>query len=66
MMYYSYKVDSLDHVRLTVGYWAFEVGPGEPFIQGQLPYIEKAVNWSKKHGLDLHIVLYGAPGSQNG
>ncbi|KAF8808111.1 glycoside hydrolase family 5 protein [Phlegmacium glaucopus] len=56
----------LNHVRLPIGYWAFEVSGGEPFVQGQLPYLIKAVNWAKANGLKLLIDLYGAPGSQNG
>ncbi|THH06679.1 hypothetical protein EW145_g3919 [Phellinidium pouzarii] len=56
----------LNHVRLPIGYWAFEVGPGEPYIQGQLPYIKKAITWAGKYGLKVIIDLSGAPGSQNG
>lgn len=56
----------LNHVRLPIGYWAFEVGPGEPYIQGQLPYLQKAVTWAGKHGLKVIVDLHGAPGSQNG
>ncbi|KAJ7109901.1 glycoside hydrolase family 5 protein [Mycena epipterygia] len=56
----------LNHVRLPIGYWAFEVGPGEPYIQGQLPYLTKAITWATNHGLKLIIDLHGAPGSQNG
>ncbi|KAI5120782.1 hypothetical protein M0805_002409 [Coniferiporia weirii] len=56
----------LNHVRLPVGYWAFEVGPGEPFIQGQLPFLQKAVTWAGNYGLKVIIDLHGAPGSQNG
>ncbi|KAL0951612.1 hypothetical protein HGRIS_008292 [Hohenbuehelia grisea] len=56
----------LNHVRLPIGYWAFEVGPGEPFIQGQLPYLSKAVTWARNHNLKLIVDLHGAPGSQNG
>lgn len=56
----------MDHVRIPIGYWAFEVGPGEPFIQGQLPYLKKAIGWAEKYGLHLIVVLYGAPGSENG
>ena len=57
---------SLNHVRLPIGYWAWEVGPGEPYIQGQLPYLRKAVTWAGAHGLKLVIDLHGVPGSQNG
>nr|GAT57439.1 glycoside hydrolase family 5 protein [Mycena chlorophos] len=56
----------LNHVRLPIGYWAFEVGPGEPYITGQLPYLQKAITWAGNHGLKLIIDLHGAPGSQNG
>ncbi|EGN93094.1 glycoside hydrolase family 5 protein [Serpula lacrymans var. lacrymans S7.3] len=56
----------LNHVRLPIGYWAFEVGPGEPYIQGQLPYLQKAVTWAGNYGLKVIVDLHGAPGSQNG
>ncbi|KIM70272.1 glycoside hydrolase family 5 protein [Scleroderma citrinum Foug A] len=56
----------LNHVRLPIGYWAFDVGPGEPYIQGQQAYLQKAVQWAGQYGLKLIIDLHGAPGSQNG
>ncbi|KAE9390725.1 glycoside hydrolase family 5 protein [Gymnopus androsaceus JB14] len=56
----------LNHVRLPIGYWAFDVSAGEPYIQGQLPYLEKAVTWAGNHGLKVIVDLHGAPGSQNG
>ncbi|KAF8445642.1 glycoside hydrolase family 5 protein [Boletus edulis BED1] len=56
----------LNHVRIPIGYWAFEVGPGEPYIQGQLPYLTQAVQWAQNHGLKVIVDLHGAPGSQNG
>lgn len=56
----------LNHVRLPVGYWAYDVGGGEPYIQGQAPYVERAVGWARNHGLKILIDLHGAPGSQNG
>ena len=39
---------------------------GEPYIDGQLPYLDKAVSWAASYGLKLIIDLHGAPGSQNG
>jgi aryl-phospho-beta-D-glucosidase BglC (GH1 family) len=57
---------SLNHVRVPIGYWAWEVGPSEPYIQGQLPYLRKAVDWARAHGLKLVLDLHGVPGSQNG
>ncbi|EPQ60446.1 glycoside hydrolase [Gloeophyllum trabeum ATCC 11539] len=56
----------LNHVRVPIGYWAFEVGPGEPYIQGQLPYLQRAATWAGNHGLKMIVDLHGAPGSQNG
>ncbi|KAF7799222.1 hypothetical protein EIP86_010454 [Pleurotus ostreatoroseus] len=56
----------LNHVRIPIGYWAFEVGPGEPYISGQLPYLQQAVTWAGNHGLKVIVDLHGAPGSQNG
>ncbi|KAJ3508609.1 hypothetical protein NLJ89_g5656 [Agrocybe chaxingu] len=56
----------LNHVRIPIGYWAFDVSGGEPFVQGQLPYLTKAIGWAGKHGLKVIVDLHGAPGSQNG
>ncbi|KAJ7361425.1 glycoside hydrolase family 5 protein [Mycena albidolilacea] len=56
----------LNHVRLPIGYWAWDVSGGEPYIQGQLAYLTKAVTWAGNHGLKLIVDLHGAPGSQNG
>lgn len=50
---------SLNHVRLPIGYWAWDVSNGEPYIQGQIPYLEKAVGWAEKHGLKLIVDLHG-------
>ena len=57
---------SLTHVRIPIGYWAFEVGPGEPYISGQLPYLQNAIGWAAIHNLKVIVDLHGAPGSQNG
>ncbi|KAI0036399.1 exo-beta-1,3-glucanase [Vararia minispora EC-137] len=56
----------LNHVRLPIGFWAWDVSGGEPYIQGQLPYLRKAVNWARKYSIKIIIDLHGAPGSQNG
>jgi glucan 1,3-beta-glucosidase len=49
-----------------IGFWAFDVSGGEPYVQGQLPYLQKAVGWATSHGLMVIVDLHGAPGSQNG
>ncbi|KAI0253216.1 exo-1-3-beta-glucanase [Lactifluus subvellereus] len=56
----------LNHVRIPIGYWAFDVGAGEPYLQGQLPYLRKAIYWAAEYNLKVIIDLHGAPGSQNG
>ena len=49
----------LNHVRVPIGYWAFDVSGGEPFIQGQLPYLDNAVKWAQSNQLKLIIDLHG-------
>lgn len=39
---------------------------GEPYIQGQLQYLDMAVGWAGEYGLKVIVDLHGAPGSQNG
>ncbi|KAG6910487.1 hypothetical protein DXG01_009906 [Tephrocybe rancida] len=56
----------LNHVRIPIGYWAYDVSGGEPYIQGQLPYLAKAVSWAGKYGIKVIVDLHGVPGSQNG
>ncbi|KAH9973194.1 glycoside hydrolase family 5 protein [Lactifluus volemus] len=56
----------LNHVRVPIGYWAWDVQEGEPYIQGQLPYLRNAVGWAARYGLKVVIDLHGVPGSQNG
>jgi aryl-phospho-beta-D-glucosidase BglC (GH1 family) len=53
-------------VRIPIGYWAYEVGPGEPFISGQLDYLRKAVTWAGQCNIKVIVDLHGVPGSQNG
>jgi len=50
---------SLNHVRLPVGYWALD-NKGDPYIQGQMPYLEKALCWAKKYHLKVIIDLHGS------
>lgn len=56
----------LNHVRIPIGYWAVAPIDGEPFVQGQLPYLDKAIGWARTAGLKVMLDLHGAPGSQNG
>ncbi|KAJ1855267.1 hypothetical protein GGH12_003700 [Coemansia sp. RSA 1822] len=56
----------LNHVRIPIGHWAFAPDPNEPYVQGQIPYLERIIRWIGKHGLNAVIDLHGVPGSQNG
>ncbi|CAG8658820.1 12617_t:CDS:2, partial [Ambispora leptoticha] len=56
----------LNHLRIPVGYWAFEKKSTEPFIMDSFNYLLKAVRWAKKYGMRVIVDLHGAPGSQNG
>lgn len=54
-------------VRIPIGYWAFNKLNTDPYISGlQEIYLDKAIDWSRKHGLKVWIDLHGAAGSQNG
>lgn len=55
-----------NHVRIPVGYWAFQTLDGDPYVQGQLEYLDQALEWVSKHGLHAWVDIHGAPGSQNG
>ena len=56
----------LNTVRIPIGYWAFLLKDGDPYVQGQLPYVDRVLGWCRKHGLKAWVDLHGAPGSQNG
>ncbi|CAG8569297.1 5411_t:CDS:2, partial [Scutellospora calospora] len=56
----------LNHLRIPVGYWAFDKIPNEPFVTDSFKYLLKAVRWAKKYGLNVIVDLHAAPGSQNG
>lgn len=56
----------LNLVRIPVGYWAFAQLDDDPYVQGQEPFIDKAIQWAKSQGLKVWFDLHGVPGSQNG
>ncbi|KAL8922669.1 MAG: hypothetical protein Q9208_004982 [Pyrenodesmia sp. 3 TL-2023] len=56
----------LNHVRIPIGYWALAPVDGDPYVQGQLDFLDKAIDWARGAGLKVMIDLHGAPGSQNG
>ncbi|KAI8058585.1 glycoside hydrolase superfamily [Syncephalis plumigaleata] len=56
----------INHVRIPIGYWAVNTLREEPWVQGHIPYLFKAVNWASTYNMKVMIDLHGAPGSQNG
>ncbi|GKZ80556.1 exo-1,3-beta-glucanase [Aspergillus niger] len=56
----------LNHVRIPIGYWAVAPIDGEPYVSGQIDYLDQAVTWARAAGLKVLVDLHGAPGSQNG
>lgn len=56
----------LNTVRIPIGYWAFKLNKGDPYVQGQVAYLDRAIGWARKYGLKVWIDIHGAPGSQNG
>lgn len=64
--FHTIKSYGLNHVRIPIGYWAFDISAGEPYVQGQFEYLKKGVEWARRAGLKVMIDLHGAPGSQNG
>lgn len=56
----------LNHVRIPIGYWALAPIAGDPYVQGQLSYLDLAVGWARTAGIKVLLDLHGAPGSQNG
>lgn len=49
----------LNHVRIPLGYWAVNPMPGDPYVQGQLDVLDKAVQWADTYGLKVMIDLHG-------
>ncbi|KAJ2255220.1 hypothetical protein GGI13_001727 [Coemansia sp. RSA 455] len=56
----------LNYLRIPIGYWAFTVKDDEPYVQGQIPYLKKVLDWMRKYNLYAVLDLHGVPGSQNG
>lgn len=56
----------LNHVRIPIGYWAVAPLAGDPYVQGQLVVLDKAIGWARAAGVKVMLDLHGAPGSQNG
>lgn len=49
----------LNHVRIPIGYWAISPLDGDPYVQGQLPILDKAITWARSAGLKVLLDLHG-------
>ena len=49
----------LNHVRIPIGYWALNPLDGDPYVQGQLPFLDQAIGWARTAGLKLMLDLHG-------
>lgn len=57
----------INHVRIPVGYWVMgDIRPEEPWVTGELRYLQRAMLWCKKYNIKVLFDLHCAPGSQNG
>lgn len=54
----------INHVRIPIGYWAFDIEAGEPWVSGAFDYLLKAISWAQKYDIKVLVDLHGAPGSQ--
>ncbi|KAH3672685.1 hypothetical protein WICMUC_004203 [Wickerhamomyces mucosus] len=53
-------------IRIPIGYWAFFKLDNDPYVQGQIKYLDRAIDWARLQDLKVWIDLHGLPGSQNG
>jgi len=49
----------LNHVRIPIGYWAAAPLDGEPYVQGQLEVLDRAIGWARDAGLKVIVDLHG-------
>lgn len=49
----------MNHVRIPIGYWALTPLEGDPYVDGQLEYLDSAVNWARAAGLRVLVDLHG-------
>lgn len=54
----------LNTVRIPIPYWVYNVTDDEPYItQRQIPYLQRALNWSSLYGMDVMMDLHAVPGA---
>ncbi|KAJ1664908.1 hypothetical protein IW140_003727 [Coemansia sp. RSA 1813] len=56
----------INTIRIPIGYWALAPDRSDPYVQGQLPYLERILGWAGRYRMRVILDLHGVPGSQNG
>ena len=56
----------LNHVRIPIGYWAVTPISGDPYVQGQLAYMDNAIKWARNSALKVMIDLHGGQSALRG
>lgn len=56
----------LNMVRIPIGYWAFLALDSDPYVQGQLKYLDLSLEWARSYDIKVWLDIHGVPGSQNG
>lgn len=49
----------MNHVRIPVGYWAVRNFGDDPYVDGQLKYLDRAIVWARTAGLKVMVDLHG-------
>lgn len=52
----------MNFVRIPIGYWAVESTGDDPYVSGQLEYMDKAVSWARDANLKVIVDLHGGKG----
>ncbi len=65
----------INSIRIPYGHWLFGddypyhknyQNKRYPYVKGSLEYLDKAVSWADKYGINVVLDLHAAPGCQNG
>ena len=54
----------MNHVRIPVGYWAVIPSDTEPYVNGQIGYLDQAIAWAQSSGLRVIIDLHGGESNE--
>lgn len=55
----------INFIRLPIGYYTFLLRENDPYVDGQLPYLDRAMEWARKYDIQVVIDLHVVPGWEN-